>query len=223
MGTVRFWRRLGLIGMLGGLVLLAACGGSAEPERSAELHGATRTPPLEVGAVTLPDVAESEPGPSFPMRAPDGGVLLVYFGYTHCPDLCPATFADIRIVREDLGRQADRVATAFVTIDPDRDTAAVMRDYLAHFLPSFHALRTSDPGALAQAQQAFAASSRRVDEGDGEYSMEHTASIYAVDDGGKVVVEWPFGTEPETLAADLRVLLDRAQANEGSDEKRSTT
>jgi protein SCO1/2 len=171
------------------------------------VQGLQRTPPLDVSSVTLPEVHAGAPDQPFTMKADPGKLLFVYFGYTHCPDLCPTTMADLRKALKQLGPDASRIQTAFVTVDPQRDTADVLPGYLTSFVADAHALRTEDLAALKAAEDKFAASSSLTPNGDGTYEVAHTASSAIVDQNGKVVAEWPFGTSPEVMASDLRLLL----------------
>lgn len=184
---------------------LAGCGG----DDTTTLNGFTRTPPARVAAVGLPDVAPGAGGRTMPFRADRGGLLLAYFGYTYCPDICPTTLADVRRALERLpAAERRRVAVAMTTVDPARDTRKVLNGYLSHFLPSWHALRTTDPAALRRAEEAFGVRHEiGPKDARGEYDVSHTAVLYAVDDQGVVRVEWPFGTESDAIASDLRTLL----------------
>jgi protein SCO1/2 len=101
-------------------------------------------------------------------------------------------------------------------VDPARDSGELLASYLDHFVARGHALRTTDAAAQQAAQDAFGVVARQVPEGDG-YSIEHTAVTYVVDDTGKVVVEWPFGTQPDVMADDLRFLFEQQ-----ADEERRT-
>jgi protein SCO1/2 len=193
------------------LALAAArggCGGQ-EQETTTSLKGFTRTPAPQVAQLRLPDHAPGRGGRPLALRADPGGLLLVYFGYTSCPDVCPTTFADVRRARELLpAAERERLTVAMVTVDPRRDTAAVLNDYLRHFFPRWHALRTTDPAALARAEKAFGASHEiGPRNAEGGYDVAHSALLYAVDERGAIRVEWPFGTPPDDIAADLRVLL----------------
>jgi len=192
-------------------LLLTACS-AGEPT----YNGIVRDLPLDVSAISLPDV--TDPGlrgggrivdDRLVLAAADGRVLLVYFGFLSCPDVCPTTLAD---VRSALGRldtdDAARIEFAFVTVDPDRDGPEELDAYLRHFTPRFHALRESGV-ALDVALDAFLASARVEVAADGTVEVAHTGVLYAVDDRGIVVVEWPFGTSAESIAADLALLLGR--------------
>ena len=182
-------------------MLLAACG--SEP---AELAGYVREPLPAVGAVALPD--ESRGGEAFPMQAEPGEILVVYFGYTSCPDICPASMADVRTALGELGDLADRVAVAMVTVDPDRDTPEVLTGYVQSFVPGSHALRSEEDPPLRRAADLFGASYDVTVADDGTVEVGHTASLYAVDEAGLLRVTWPFGTPAADLASDLRILLE---------------
>ncbi len=110
--------------------------GSTEAAGAAEneLRGVVRTPPLYVGDVELPDESPTGRGEPFAMRADDGGLLLVYFGYTACPDICPTTLADIGAALRGMDGRHDLVEVAMVTFDPERDTGEVINSYLDHFV-----------------------------------------------------------------------------------------
>lgn len=192
-----------------GLAIAATVAGCGGNDDAPTLNGFTRTPPARVGAVGLPDVAPGAGGRTLRFRAERGGLLLAYFGYTYCPDICPTTLADVRLA---LGRlpaaQRRRVTVAMATVDPERDTPKVLNGYLRHFFSTWHALRTTDPAALRRAEKPFGARHEiGPEKADGDYDVSHTAVLYAVDDAGVVRVEWPFGSAPEDIAADLRTLL----------------
>ncbi len=198
-------RALCAVAIVGLAVKLAACG-SDEAARS--LSGVIRTPPLEVGGVVLPDETPGANDAPFEMRAPRDGLLVVYFGYTSCPDICPTTLSDIGRALRDLGVPARRVDVAMVTVDPERDSGEIIASYLDHFVRRGHALRTTDPVQQEAAQNAFRVVARRIPEGE-TYSLEHTAITYVVNDAGTVVLEWPFGTSSRDMSLDLDFLLDR--------------
>jgi protein SCO1/2 len=182
-------------------VSLAACGSGG----SATLSGAVRSPMLQVGSVKVTDVRTSDSGTPFTTRARPGGLLLVYFGYTHCPDVCPATLADVRAALTKLGASAQRVELAFVTVDPSRDTAPVMRKFVDQFVPDAHLLRASSTAELTAAERAFLISAKALRDG----TFDHSASIAVIDQHGTVLVEWPYGIEPDAIQRDLHTLLGK--------------
>jgi len=186
---------------------LTACGGGSDAPSS--LQGMVRKPALQVGSVTLPDESPLAAGAPFTMKAAKGGLLLAYFGYTNCPDVCPTTLSDIgRALRELPESERKQVEVAFATVDPDRDSGAILSSYLDHFVDGGHALRTTDAAQQQAAQDAFGVVAKKVPEGT-SYSMEHTAITFVIDDTGKVVVEWPFGTDSKAMADDMKLLLSR--------------
>jgi protein SCO1/2 len=192
-------RRLVLVVALLSLVA-AAC--DSDP---VELSGFVRTPLPNVGGSSLPDASAG--GVDFAMQAPAGEILVVYFGYTSCPDVCPTTLADLRSALRKMGDDASRVQVAMATIDPGRDTADIITGYVQSFVPAAHALRTDDGAELRAAADTFGADYGVTITDEGDYEVVHTAHLYAVDDAGRLQVTWPFGTEPEAIAQDLGILL----------------
>ncbi len=195
-----------------GAVLLAACGSNGGGSAAATtevgaLSGITRPDPLQVGDVTVPDATTGGEGGDFTMQAAPGELLIAYFGYTSCPDICPTTLADLRTAFEQVGPDAEQVDVAMVTVDPERDTGRKLSNYLGSFFTRYHALREPDPDRLAEIEAPFGASSEVVHNDDGTVDVGHTAITYVIDDTGEVLVEWPFGTEPDAMADDLTTLL----------------
>ncbi|MDX1691077.1 MAG: SCO family protein [Acidimicrobiia bacterium] len=188
------------------LLSVAACGGEAE--REVGLAGIVRTPAPVVADVTLPEVTNGMHD-EFAFRAEPGGLLVTYFGYTTCPDVCPTTMADLRnAVRQLDEDDADAIDVAFATVDPDRDTDAATTAYIHAFFPDGHALRTEDPNELARAADAFGAVYSVEENDEGYIEVEHSAFLYAIDDEGKILLSWPFGIEPDLIANDLRILME---------------
>jgi len=177
------------------------------------LHGLVRTPRLDVGAVSLPEVSVERPAEAFPMKARPGGVLVVFFGYTGCGRRCDTSNAAVRGALHDLGSESDRVDVAMITVDPAADTPEKLSQYLAAEIgaPRMHALSTDDTVQQASAEAAFAAAARLNPGKDNTYTVSFTGSIYAVDEHGIVQCEWPFGTSATAIGADLRALLERAR------------
>ncbi len=216
-------KRLAVVGAITLAVTLAACGGSndANNEASAknELIGLVRSPKLDVSEVSLPEVTNGLDEQPFRMRAANDRLLVVYFGYTRCPDICPTSLAALRRAYTEIREDADRMDTAMVTVDPARDTGEVLTEYLQNFFESnYHALRVEDETLLEAAEKPFLASSSVTlsatahddpHASGNEPIVTHTGTTYAVDENGIVVVEWPFGTEADTIANDLEILFDR--------------
>ncbi len=160
-----------------------------------------------VGDIVLPDV--SNDGDPFTLRAGPDGLLIVYFGFTSCPDVCPTTLSDVKSALSGLGDTGDRVTTAMVTIDPERDLDATLDAYLRFFVPDGHALRTGDDALLRAAAGAFGADYDVVKVPDGTVEVTHTAYLYGVDDTGEVAIVWPFGAEPDRIRSDIEAFLER--------------
>ena len=153
------------------------------------------------------------------MRAEPDGLLLVYFGYTNCPDFCPTTMSDVKLARARLD-EPERVSVAMVTVDPDRDFVVdpercadeiVLACYVTSFVDDAHALGTDDPALLSAAAAPFGAAYNVTQNGD-EVQVDHTTSLYAVDDAGRLVLTWQFGVSIDDLASDMEQLLEETAA-----------
>lgn len=132
-----------------------------------------------------------------------GRPFLVFFGYTHCPDVCPTTLFDVSEVMRALGKDADRAGALFVSVDPERDTPAVLKDYLSSFDPHLRGA-TGDRATVDAAEKAFRVYAKKVPTQSGDYSMDHTALVYLMDKRGRFVAPFSLKRKPEEAAADLR-------------------
>jgi protein SCO1/2 len=132
-----------------------------------------------------------------------GRPYLVFFGYTHCPDVCPTTLFDVSEVLRALGKDADRTAALFITVDPERDTPAVIKDYLSSFDPHLRGA-TGDRTAIDAAEKSFRVYAKKVPTQSGDYNMDHTALVYLMDKQGRFVAPFSLKRKPEEAAADLR-------------------
>lgn len=155
-------------------------------------------------------LASSRTGETVQLRDFEGQIVLLYFGYTTCPDVCPATLADVAEAFEMIGKKSDQVQFLWITVDPERDTPEMMEDYVQHFHPDFLGLvPRSAEETLAVATQ-YGIYYERKDYGSATgYLMDHTATITMIDKEGYVRVVYPFGTTPEDLAADLNYVANR--------------
>src|SRR3984885_13653740 len=135
-----------------------------------------------------------------------GRPTLIFFGFTHCPDVCPTSLFEISEVLRAMGKDADRVNTWFISVDPERNTAAAMKDYLSSFDPHLKGL-TGDADAVAKVISGFRVYARKVPLKDGDYSMDHTALIYLMDRDGKFVAPFNLKRTPEEAAKDLKRYL----------------
>ncbi|MDH4074885.1 MAG: SCO family protein [Acidimicrobiia bacterium] len=191
--------------LLVGAVTVAGCGSDGG---DTTFSGYERTPTPQVGDLTLPAVAADGTEIELAMKASDGKVMLVYFGYTNCPDICPTTLSDVRQALGDLGDDASKVELTMVSIDPKVDTPEILGSYVRSFVPDATAVSTLDDARLRAAAEGFGADYGK-EEVDGKLQPFHTTSLYAVDPEGDLVLSWTFGTKPADLAADLRILLER--------------
>jgi protein SCO1/2 len=135
-----------------------------------------------------------------------GRPYLVFFGYTHCPDICPTTLFEVSEVMRALGSDADRTGALFITIDPERDTPQVMKDYLSSFDSHLRGL-TGDDAAIGAAEKGYRVYAKKVPGENGDYSMDHTALVYLMDKQGRFVAPFNLTRRPEDAAADLRKYL----------------
>jgi protein SCO1/2 len=172
--------------------------------------GIVRTPAPDVSDLVLPDVTN---GVDLAFQGKPGGVLIVYWGYTACPDICPTTMVEVRKALRDLGDLADSVDVAMITVDPNRDTPEVLTAYVQTFVADAVAVRTEDDAALAAVAEPFGVVYSVTVQDDGWVDVVHTGFLYAVDDEGLIRLTWPFGIESEDITADLRALLEEDSQN----------
>jgi len=135
-----------------------------------------------------------------------GRPTLIFFGFTHCPDVCPTSLFEISEVLRAMGEDADRVNAYFISVDPERDTDAAMKDYLSSFDSHLKGL-TGGPDAVAKVISGFRVYARKVPLKDGDYTMDHTALIYLMDRDGHFVSPFNLKRTPEEAAADLKRYL----------------
>ncbi len=199
-------RRFGALAIAAALAI-SACGSNDSPH---ELAGYRREPVPEVGEITLPDLTDS--GAEFALQADPGQLLVVYFGYTNCPDFCPTTLSDLRLATRRMDENdAAKIDVAMVTVDPERDIP-ILPEYITSFFDDGHALGTDDNSALAQAAAPFGVS-YNVDKTDPEViRVAHSTSLYVVDDAGQLILTWQFGVPIDDLAGDLTQLLEATEA-----------
>ena len=139
-----------------------------------------------------------------------GKVVVVFFGYTQCPDVCPTSMQELAEVKQMLGKDGDRLQGIFVTVDPERDTPEVLMAYMANFDPSFLALYGT-PEQLAAVAKDFKIYYKKVDgKTPSSYTMDHSAGSYVYDPAGRLRVYNRYGSGAQALAADVKVLLAEA-------------
>ncbi|MBA2398748.1 MAG: SCO family protein [Bradyrhizobium sp.] len=178
--------------LVGLLIMLWALGG---------LRGVT-APAAIGGPFQLTDQA----GQTVTEKDLKGKPTLIFFGFTHCPDVCPTSLFEISEVLKAMGKDADRVNALFVSVDPERDTAAAMKDYLSSFDPHLKGL-TGNPESVAKVLSAYRVYSKKVPLKDGDYTMDHTALIYLMDRDGQFVSPFNLKRTPAEAATDLKKYL----------------
>ncbi|MGY3031882.1 protein SCO1/2 [Bradyrhizobium sp. USDA 4354] len=135
-----------------------------------------------------------------------GKPTLIFFGYTHCPDVCPTSLFEISEVLRAMGKDADKVNAVFISVDPERDTPATIKDYLSSFDPRLQGL-SGDPAETAKVITSYRVYAKKVPTKDGDYTMDHTALIYLMDRDGRFVSPFNLKRTPEEAAADLKKYL----------------
>ena len=137
-----------------------------------------------------------------------GKVVVVFFGFTQCPDVCPTTMAELKAVMEKLGPDADRVQVLFVTVDPERDTQALLAQYVPAFDARFLGLRPADEAALQKVTKDFKVFYAKVPgSSPNNYTVDHSAGSYVFDPEGKLRLFIRHGQGPDPIAHDLKQLL----------------
>jgi len=194
------WRS-SLAGVLGAL-LLVACEAGGPKFKSTDITGVDYGKQL---SLTDPN------GTPRSLQDFRGKVVVLFFGYTHCPDVCPTTLAEMAQVMKKLGAEADRVQVLFVTVDPERDTPVVLSRYVPAFDPRFLGLY-GDADATRRAAKEFKVFyEAKKGEAPGEYTVDHSAGSYVLDTTGRLRLFVGYGrVGADDLAADIRTLLHEA-------------
>lgn len=136
-----------------------------------------------------------------------GKVVVVFFGFTQCPDVCPTSMAELAQVRQLLGPDGDKLQAIFITVDPERDTPEMLKAYMGNFDPTFLALRPT-PEQLPQVAKDFKIYYKKVDgKTKGSYTMDHSAGSYIFDEKGRIRLYNRYGSGVEVLASDIRLLM----------------
>ncbi len=181
------------------ILLLGACG---EPEMPSPYHAKDVSWQHAHADFQLADF-NGKPRSLLDFR---GKVVVLFFGYTHCPEICPTTLADLAQVMHLLGKDVERVQVLFVTLDPERDSPELLEKFVPSFDPSFLGLY-GDEQATKQAANAFGVNYVKQDDKHGGYTLDHTAGMYLLGTRGKPLLLAPYGQSAEQLAQDIRLLL----------------
>jgi len=161
------------------------------------------TAPAAIGG---PFQLTDQAGQTVTEKSMQGHPTLIFFGFTHCPDVCPTTLFEISEVLRVMGKDADGVNAYYISVDPERDTAAAMKDYLSSFDPRLKGL-TGNSEEIAKVLSEYRVYARKVPLKDGDYTMDHTALIYLMDRDGKFVSPFNLNRKPEEAASDLKRYL----------------
>ena len=185
---------------LASIVMLEACSAEKSPPafKSIDITGAQYAQRLE-----LPD-AEGKPRTMADFK---GKVVVVFFGFTQCPDVCPTALAEIAEVKKALGADGARVQPVFVTVDPERDTPEVLKAYVGGFGPDFVALRGTLEQTQAAAKEFKVYFAKVPGKTEGSYTIDHTAGLFVLDGAGRVRLFARNGGGAEALAGDVTLLL----------------
>lgn len=182
---------------------LAVVGGVWLLDRNYQYQGVVIDPPAQAADFTLTD----QNGQPFRLSDQRGRLVLIYFGYTNCPDVCPITLSDYKRIKAGLGKLAEQVTFVFITIDPERDTVPRLKEYLANFDPDFIGL-TGDRVTLEPVWKAYGVYQQKQDTGSAAgYLVDHTSRIYTIDAQGNWRINYPFGMETDKIVRDLQHLL----------------
>jgi protein SCO1/2 len=178
--------------LVGLMVMLWALGG---------VRGVTA--PAAIGG---PFQLTDQSGATVTEKSLQGRPTLIFFGFTHCPDVCPTALFEISEILRAMGNDADRVNAYFVSVDPERDSKEAIKDYLSSFDPHLKGL-TGDPEAIAKVLSAYRVYAKKVPLKDGDYTMDHTALTYLMGRDGKFVAPFNLDRPPEVAAAELKKYL----------------
>lgn len=178
--------------VVGLLVLFWAMGGVSKVAQPAAIGG--------------PFQLTDQNGQTITDKSLKGKPTLIFFGYTHCPDVCPTSLFEMSEVLRALGKDADKVNAVFISVDPERDTPATMKDYLSSFDPHLEGL-SGDPAETAKVITSYRVYAKKVPTKDGDYTMDHTALIYLMDRDGRFVSPFNLKRTPEEAATELKRYL----------------
>jgi len=183
-----------------GAGILSGCGDSKPQFKAIDLTGADYARDFQLA---------DHNGQQRSLKDFRGKVVVLFFGYTQCPDVCPTTMAELAEAKKLMGPDGDKVQGLFVTLDPERDTPEVLKAYMTNFDPSFLALRGT-PEQIAALAKEFKIYYKKV-EGKTltSYTLDHSAASYVYDTQGRLRLYTRYGTGPQALASDMQLLLQQ--------------
>jgi protein SCO1/2 len=166
--------------------------------------GRVSTPTVsQVAAIGGPFSLVDQDGRTVTDQDMKGRPFLVFFGFTHCPDICPTTLFEVSEIFRALGPDADKVRALFISVDPERDTPKALKEYLSSFDPHLSGL-TGDPDAIAAVAKSYRVYYKKVPLNDGGYTMDHTAIVYLMSKDGRFVAPFSLKRTTDAAVADLR-------------------
>lgn len=196
---------------------LSACQPSSSTPASASHTSTTQAVASKIATLNGSDISAEGIGADFQLLNQDGKTVsladfkgkwvILSFGYTRCPDVCPTTLLDLSQVMTLLGPDADKVQVILMSVDPSRDTPAVMKEYVGLFNERFVGLTAKDDAAMAPVLKSWKIAMSKVPIQDGHYSVDHSAGMYVLDPNGKAKLYLPYATKPDHIAADLKALM----------------
>lgn len=198
-------KKLLLVGLMSFLLIGAVAAGVYLFSEPASFRGTTYTEPYPVA----PEIELTHAdGSSFRLSDMRGKVVMVFFGYTSCPDVCPTTMAELNQALGEMGEDANRVQVLYVTVDPERDTPERVQEYVNHFNSDFIGLSGSET-ELAEVWNDYGVY-RAIVEGTSAagYLVDHTARVTVIDQQGNLRISFPFDTPVEDIVHDLQLLLE---------------
>jgi protein SCO1/2 len=167
-------------------------------------QGSLIDPPVKAADFTLVD----QNGQPFKLSDQKGKVVLIFFGYTHCPDVCPVTLTRYKQMRDELGDQAGQVHFVFITVDPERDNVENLHEFLGNYDPAIIGL-TGSRAELEPVWKSYGVYEGKVQmESAGDYLVDHTARVYAIDAQGNWRLTYPFEMDTPAILDDVRHLLE---------------
>jgi len=191
-----------LFGMFN-LVLLAGCGQNAPPPPTASFNA------TDISGVPWGKDFKLTDHTGHARRLNDfrGKAVAMFFGYTHCPDVCPTTLSEFAMALKLMGKDAQRVQVLFVTVDPERDTPALLAQYVPAFNPGFLGLYTDAASLGKLAAEYKVVFQKSAGSSPQDYLIDHTAGTYVYDPQGRLRLLVPYGSQPKAIAQDLIALL----------------
>ncbi|MCS7072335.1 MAG: SCO family protein [Anaerolinea sp.] len=205
-GTTLFWLGILLIGVLAIaiLVLLQIREVVTPRVEPTPLPGIADIQPRQVADFTLPATTGGDLSLSDILAG--GDYAMIFFGYTHCPDFCPLTLAEYRLIKRQLGELADRVTFVFISVDPARDTPELLRQFVRSYDPDFIGM-TGDDVTLAQITPDFGLFYERHEDEGPNYIVDHSTSSYLIDPQRRLRTIISYGAEPDVISAHIRDVI----------------